>query len=135
MYNLYDLPFIFSLKRKLPAQTPMWNFPLMKTCRKARYKKKTRKSLAAVDMYLSAVKAFLFPQVVYASKDPMWEEGFTFFVHDVKRQQLNVQVCRLLLNTSYIYIRHLHITFTCSSMFAIINLDTLHFTIFIEIWI
>uniref|UniRef100_A0A8D0ACC8 Extended synaptotagmin-like protein 3 n=1 Tax=Sander lucioperca TaxID=283035 RepID=A0A8D0ACC8_SANLU len=34
----------------------------------------------------------LFSQVVYASKDPVWEEGFTFFVHNVKTQQLIVQV-------------------------------------------
>uniref|UniRef100_A0A4W6G9Z8 Extended synaptotagmin-like protein 3 n=1 Tax=Lates calcarifer TaxID=8187 RepID=A0A4W6G9Z8_LATCA len=33
-----------------------------------------------------------FPQVAYASKDPVWEEGFTFFVHNVKTQQLTVQV-------------------------------------------
>lgn len=38
-------------------------------------------------------------QVVYSSKDPVWEEGFTFFVHSVKRQQLCVQVCQL---SSYI---------------------------------
>uniref|UniRef100_UPI0037E7D695 extended synaptotagmin-3 n=1 Tax=Semicossyphus pulcher TaxID=241346 RepID=UPI0037E7D695 len=31
-------------------------------------------------------------KVVYASKDPVWEEGFTFFVHSVKTQQLCVQV-------------------------------------------
>lgn len=31
-------------------------------------------------------------KVVYASKDPVWEEGFTFFVHNVKTQQLIVQV-------------------------------------------
>ncbi|KAG7233894.1 hypothetical protein INR49_006456 [Caranx melampygus] len=31
-------------------------------------------------------------KVAYASKDPVWEEGFTFFVHDVKTQQLIVQV-------------------------------------------
>ncbi|KAF1382308.1 hypothetical protein PFLUV_G00142410 [Perca fluviatilis] len=31
-------------------------------------------------------------KVVYASKDPVWEEGFTFFVHNVKTQQLKVQV-------------------------------------------
>uniref|UniRef100_A0A3Q4HCA6 Extended synaptotagmin-like protein 3 n=1 Tax=Neolamprologus brichardi TaxID=32507 RepID=A0A3Q4HCA6_NEOBR len=31
-------------------------------------------------------------KVVYASKDPVWEEGFTFFVHDVNTQQLFVQV-------------------------------------------
>ncbi|KAK2839528.1 hypothetical protein Q5P01_013268 [Channa striata] len=31
-------------------------------------------------------------KVVYASKDPVWEEGFTFFVHNVKTQQLMVQV-------------------------------------------
>ncbi|XP_040005335.1 extended synaptotagmin-3 [Xiphias gladius] len=31
-------------------------------------------------------------KVVYASKDPSWEEGFTFFVHDVKTEQLTVQV-------------------------------------------
>ncbi|KAJ0037231.1 hypothetical protein NL108_017289, partial [Boleophthalmus pectinirostris] len=29
--------------------------------------------------------------VVYASKDPVWEEGFTFFVHNIKTQQLQVQ--------------------------------------------
>ncbi|XP_070693924.1 extended synaptotagmin-3 [Pempheris klunzingeri] len=31
-------------------------------------------------------------KVVYASKDPVWEEGFTFFVHNIKTQQLSVQV-------------------------------------------
>ncbi|KAL3970297.1 gamma-aminobutyric acid receptor subunit delta [Sarotherodon galilaeus] len=31
-------------------------------------------------------------KVVYASKDPVWEEGFTFFVRDVNVQQLFVQV-------------------------------------------
>uniref|UniRef100_A0A3Q3NIK6 Extended synaptotagmin-3 n=1 Tax=Labrus bergylta TaxID=56723 RepID=A0A3Q3NIK6_9LABR len=31
-------------------------------------------------------------KVVYASKDPVWEEGFTFFVHSVKTQQLSLQV-------------------------------------------
>lgn len=31
-------------------------------------------------------------KVVYASKDPVWEEGFTFFVHNVKTQQLQLQV-------------------------------------------
>ncbi|XP_063356368.1 extended synaptotagmin-3-like [Pelmatolapia mariae] len=31
-------------------------------------------------------------KVVYASKDPVWEEGFTFFVRDVNTQQLFVQV-------------------------------------------
>ncbi|XP_024919535.1 extended synaptotagmin-3 isoform X2 [Cynoglossus semilaevis] len=31
-------------------------------------------------------------KVVYATKDPVWEEGFTFFVHDVKTQQLNLQL-------------------------------------------
>ncbi|KAM3861920.1 extended synaptotagmin-2-B-like [Diretmus argenteus] len=31
-------------------------------------------------------------KVVYASKDPVWEEGFTFFVHNLKNQQLNVEV-------------------------------------------
>ncbi|XP_054471183.1 extended synaptotagmin-3 [Anoplopoma fimbria] len=31
-------------------------------------------------------------KVVYASKDPVWEQGFTFFVHNVKTQQLTVQV-------------------------------------------
>ncbi|XP_018537762.1 extended synaptotagmin-3 [Lates calcarifer] len=31
-------------------------------------------------------------KVAYASKDPVWEEGFTFFVHNVKTQQLTVQV-------------------------------------------
>lgn len=31
-------------------------------------------------------------KVVYASKDPVFEEGFTFFVHSVKTQQLTVQV-------------------------------------------
>ncbi|KAG7502410.1 extended synaptotagmin-3-like [Solea senegalensis] len=31
-------------------------------------------------------------KVVFASKDPAWEEGFTFFVHDVKTQQLSLQV-------------------------------------------
>uniref|UniRef100_A0A8D3DX58 Extended synaptotagmin-3 n=1 Tax=Scophthalmus maximus TaxID=52904 RepID=A0A8D3DX58_SCOMX len=36
--------------------------------------------------------SFIPPQVVFASKDPVWEEGFTFFVHNVKTQQLIVQV-------------------------------------------
>ncbi|TWW80507.1 Extended synaptotagmin-3 [Takifugu flavidus] len=31
-------------------------------------------------------------KVVYSSKDPAWEEGFTFFVHSVKKQQLCVQI-------------------------------------------
>ncbi|KAK2906311.1 extended synaptotagmin-3 [Channa argus] len=31
-------------------------------------------------------------KVVYASKDPVWEEGFTFFVHNVNTQQLMVQI-------------------------------------------
>ncbi|XP_054643984.1 extended synaptotagmin-3 [Dunckerocampus dactyliophorus] len=31
-------------------------------------------------------------KVVFANKDPVWEEGFTFFVHDVKTQQLLIQV-------------------------------------------
>ncbi|XP_023278959.1 extended synaptotagmin-3-like [Seriola lalandi dorsalis] len=31
-------------------------------------------------------------KVAYASKDPVWEEGFTFFVHNVKTQELRVQV-------------------------------------------
>nr|XP_020500409.1 extended synaptotagmin-3-like isoform X1 [Labrus bergylta] len=31
-------------------------------------------------------------KVVYASKDPVWEEGFTFFVHSVKTQQLSLQI-------------------------------------------
>ncbi|XP_041806701.1 extended synaptotagmin-3 isoform X2 [Chelmon rostratus] len=31
-------------------------------------------------------------KVVYASKDPVWEEGFTFFVHNVQTQRLMVQV-------------------------------------------
>ncbi|KAM8855350.1 extended synaptotagmin-3 [Spinachia spinachia] len=31
-------------------------------------------------------------KVVYASKDPVWEQGFTFFVQNVKTQQLTVQV-------------------------------------------
>ncbi|KAJ8410630.1 hypothetical protein AAFF_G00195340 [Aldrovandia affinis] len=31
-------------------------------------------------------------KVIYASKDPIWEECFTFFVHSVKNQQLKVQI-------------------------------------------
>ncbi|CAB1419171.1 unnamed protein product [Pleuronectes platessa] len=31
-------------------------------------------------------------KVVFASKDPVWEEGFTFFVHNVKTQQLSLKV-------------------------------------------
>ncbi|KAK5861429.1 hypothetical protein PBY51_022826 [Eleginops maclovinus] len=31
-------------------------------------------------------------KVAYASKDPKWEEGFTFFVHNIKTQQLTIQV-------------------------------------------
>ncbi|KAJ8350480.1 hypothetical protein SKAU_G00256100 [Synaphobranchus kaupii] len=31
-------------------------------------------------------------KVAYASKDPVWEECFTFFVHSVKNQQLKVQI-------------------------------------------
>lgn len=45
----------------------------------------------------------LSPQVIYASKDPVWEQGFTFFVHNVKTQQLTVQVCHLLVRTPPIF--------------------------------
>ncbi|XP_070770340.1 extended synaptotagmin-3 [Enoplosus armatus] len=31
-------------------------------------------------------------KVVFSSKDPVWEEGFTFFVHNIKTQQLSVQI-------------------------------------------
>ncbi|KAL2081152.1 hypothetical protein ACEWY4_023005 [Coilia grayii] len=31
-------------------------------------------------------------KVIYASKDPIWEEGFTFFVHNVSNQVLNIKV-------------------------------------------
>ncbi|KAM9804520.1 extended synaptotagmin-3 [Neosynchiropus ocellatus] len=31
-------------------------------------------------------------KVAFSSKDPVWEEGFTFFVHDVNSQQLVIQV-------------------------------------------
>ncbi|KAM9803278.1 extended synaptotagmin-3 [Syngnathus typhle] len=31
-------------------------------------------------------------KVVFANKDPVWEEGFTFFVHDVRKQTLIIQV-------------------------------------------
>lgn len=31
-------------------------------------------------------------KVAYASKDPVWEEGFTFFVHNIKTQQLQIEV-------------------------------------------
>uniref|UniRef100_A0A672IDM4 Extended synaptotagmin-3-like n=1 Tax=Salarias fasciatus TaxID=181472 RepID=A0A672IDM4_SALFA len=31
-------------------------------------------------------------QVKYASKDPVWEEGFTFFIRNARTQQLKVQV-------------------------------------------
>ncbi|XP_042078416.1 extended synaptotagmin-3 [Haplochromis burtoni] len=31
-------------------------------------------------------------EVAYASKDPVWEKGFTFFVHNVSAQELIVQV-------------------------------------------
>ncbi|XP_067115308.1 extended synaptotagmin-3 [Osmerus mordax] len=31
-------------------------------------------------------------KIVYGSKDPVWEECFTFFVHSVTNQQLNIQV-------------------------------------------
>uniref|UniRef100_A0A8C3A7W4 Extended synaptotagmin-like protein 3 n=1 Tax=Cyclopterus lumpus TaxID=8103 RepID=A0A8C3A7W4_CYCLU len=31
-------------------------------------------------------------KVAFASKDPVWEQGFTFFVHNVQTQQLLVQV-------------------------------------------
>ncbi|XP_077472659.1 extended synaptotagmin-3 [Stigmatopora argus] len=31
-------------------------------------------------------------KVIHSTKDPAWEEGFTFFVHNVKTQQLFVQV-------------------------------------------
>lgn len=64
--------------------------------------------LNVVAVHLSAVKYILFVQVVYSSKDPVWEEGFTFFVHDVKTQQLNVQVCSLIL---YVQIVKCHNTF------------------------
>ncbi|KAK7938881.1 hypothetical protein WMY93_002207 [Mugilogobius chulae] len=41
---------------------------------------------------LSVDKELQKSKVVYASKDPAWEEGFTFFVHNVQTQQLQVQV-------------------------------------------
>nr|XP_061799792.1 extended synaptotagmin-3-like [Nerophis lumbriciformis] len=31
-------------------------------------------------------------KVAFSTKNPVWEEGFTFFVHDVKTQQLFIQV-------------------------------------------
>ncbi|XP_071343953.1 extended synaptotagmin-3 [Trachinotus anak] len=31
-------------------------------------------------------------KIIFASKDPVWEEGFTFFVHNVQTQQLSVKV-------------------------------------------
>ncbi|XP_019724899.1 extended synaptotagmin-3 [Hippocampus comes] len=31
-------------------------------------------------------------KVAFSTKDPVWEEGFTFFVHDIKTQQLIVQI-------------------------------------------
>uniref|UniRef100_A0A671W6J2 Extended synaptotagmin-like protein 3 n=1 Tax=Sparus aurata TaxID=8175 RepID=A0A671W6J2_SPAAU len=34
----------------------------------------------------------LLMEIVFSSKDPVWEEGFTFFVHDIKTQQLSVQI-------------------------------------------
>uniref|UniRef100_A0A672ICW4 Extended synaptotagmin-3-like n=1 Tax=Salarias fasciatus TaxID=181472 RepID=A0A672ICW4_SALFA len=39
-------------------------------------------------------------QVKYASKDPVWEEGFTFFIRNARTQQLKVQVCHLMPCTS-----------------------------------
>lgn len=50
---------------------------------------KKESMITGAQMYL-----VFFPQVVFASKDPVWEEGFTFFVHSVKVQQLIVQVCK-----------------------------------------
>uniref|UniRef100_A0A8C5H7B1 C2 domain-containing protein n=1 Tax=Gouania willdenowi TaxID=441366 RepID=A0A8C5H7B1_GOUWI len=35
---------------------------------------------------------FLFAQVVFSSKDPAWEEGFSFFVRNVRTEQLSLQV-------------------------------------------
>lgn len=38
--------------------------------------------------------AILFLQVAYLSKNPVWEQGFNFFVQNVKTQQLTLQVSR-----------------------------------------
>ncbi|XP_019910686.3 extended synaptotagmin-3 isoform X2 [Esox lucius] len=41
---------------------------------------------------LSIDQQCLKSKVVYASKDPVWEQCFTFFVQNIENQQLNVQI-------------------------------------------
>ncbi|XP_032368818.1 extended synaptotagmin-3 isoform X2 [Etheostoma spectabile] len=53
---------------------------------------KKRTTLPNSFVELSIDKDIKKSKVAYASKDPAWEEGFTFFVHNVKTQQLLVQV-------------------------------------------
>uniref|UniRef100_H3CU01 Extended synaptotagmin-like protein 3 n=1 Tax=Tetraodon nigroviridis TaxID=99883 RepID=H3CU01_TETNG len=59
-----------------------------------KYDKRFTKRTTAPNSYveLSVASDVQKSKVVYSSKDPVWEEGFTFFVHSVKKQQLNVQI-------------------------------------------
>ncbi|XP_056293587.1 extended synaptotagmin-3 [Pseudoliparis swirei] len=54
----------------------------------------TKKKTACPDSFveLSVDKDVQKSKVAFASTDPLWEQGFTFFVHDVKTQHLVVQV-------------------------------------------
>ncbi|KAJ0070717.1 hypothetical protein NL108_018041 [Boleophthalmus pectinirostris] len=61
-----------------------------KHVKEARLTKRTVNPNSFVE--LSVDKDVQKSKVVYASKDPVWEEGFTFFVHNIKTQQLQVQV-------------------------------------------
>ncbi|XP_034418126.1 extended synaptotagmin-3 isoform X2 [Cyclopterus lumpus] len=54
----------------------------------------TKKKTAGPDSFVefSVDKDVQKSKVAFASKDPVWEQGFTFFVHNVQTQQLLVQV-------------------------------------------
>ncbi|XP_075958918.1 extended synaptotagmin-3 [Anarhichas minor] len=54
----------------------------------------TKRKTACPDSFveLTVDKDVQKSKVVFASKDPVWEQGFTFFVHNIKTQQLTVQV-------------------------------------------
>lgn len=61
-----------------------------KQAKETRLTKRTTNPNSFVE--LSVDKDVKKSKVAYASKDPVWEEGFTFFVHNIKTQQLLIQV-------------------------------------------
>ncbi|KAL6101261.1 esyt3 [Pungitius sinensis] len=62
--------------------------------KQAKESRLTKKKTACPDSFveISVDKDVKKSKVAYASKDPVWEQGFTFFVHNVKTQQLTVQI-------------------------------------------